>query len=78
MRKPEQCFVVLEDDNMPCCFLLGIDFVRGNGLSVDVGNYFVLDSNHVVLRIQGGMIRSVKFVGKISLGYREKLWMIII
>ena len=65
---------VLEDEQMPYCFLLRIEFLRKHCTSVDIGNECLMKGDKVVVRMQSG-ICAASFVGvlKIGLGKKELL-----
>ena len=60
-------FAVLSDEQMPHCFLIGIDFVRMKGLSVDAENEVLLKGDKMVARIQNESVYVAGFVGMASM-----------
>ena len=63
----EHQFVILENEAMPCCFLLGIDFLKVHRLSVDVAHDLVLRDGKVVMEMKD-VSDEHGFVGVIELG----------
>src|SRR5678816_3631754 len=57
---------------MPYCFLFGINFLRMNGLSVDVGNERLLKGNREVVRMQKGDVCVADFVGMVRVGVGDE------
>ena len=57
--------VILENDAMPCCILLGIDFLRRHQLSIDVGNGLVFQQGKSIMKLNTGCV-SEAFAGVIQ------------
>ena len=68
----EHKFLVLEDGQMPYCFLIGIEFLRKYRLSVDVGNERLMKVEKVIARMQAGDVCAAGFVGLLKVGVGEE------
>ena len=68
----EHKFLVLEDGQMPYCFLIGIEFLRKYGLSVDVGNERLMKDEKVIARMQASDVCAAGFVGLLKVGVGEE------
>ena len=68
----EQEFIVLGKKDMPYCFLFGVDFLRLNHFSVDVGNKSLNRGENVLVRLQHENVNMLNFVGLIEIGMNDK------
>ncbi len=50
----QHSFVVLENESMPYCFLIGIDFMKAYGLSLDVDEEIMLKQGKMVVKLTHG------------------------
>ena len=70
-RVYQQEFIVLENESMPYCFLLGIDFLRKNMLSVDVNKEVLLQGNRIETYLNYGKPKigedNAEFAGQVEL-----------
>ena len=68
----ERKFLVLEDGQMPYCFLIDIEFLWKYGLSVDVRNECLMKGEKVIAQMQAGDVCAAGFVGLSKVGMGEK------
>ena len=67
----EHKFLVIEDGQMPFCFLIGIKFLRKYGLSVDVGNEGWM-KGEVIARMEANDVCAAGFVRLLKVGMGDE------
>ena len=71
MEEVKHVFVVVGDDQMPFCFLIGVDFLRMNDIAVDVGSEVLQKDGRVISRMQREQGCMVRFVGVMNVLVNE-------
>ena len=66
-------FAVLNEEQMPYCFLIGIDFLRLKGLVVDLGNERLLKNDMVIAQMQSDEFCLISFVGRVWVDENETM-----
>ena len=72
LRSVMHGFAVLSDEQMPFCFLIGIDFLRMKGLVVDMGSEMLVKNGRVIARMQNESICMVSFIGLAWIDEKEE------